>query len=136
VVFAGGSDQVPQLLKHAMDIFLFPSHHEGLGVAVVEAQAAGLPCVIADHLPSEIDVVPELIQRLPLGAPPPVWAAAVLDAGRQPPRMDRSEALRAILASDFNIERSAVKIANVYASELARVRGAGSDRADAARESV
>jgi glycosyltransferase involved in cell wall biosynthesis len=123
VVFAGASDQVPQLLRHAIDVFLFPSHHEGLGVAVVEAQAAGLRCVIADHLPSEIDVVPQLIQRLPIGAPPPVWAAAILRAARQRPGIDQSEALKAILASDFNIECSARKIATIYASEVARIEG-------------
>ena len=124
VVFAGGSDQVPQLLKHAMDVFLFPSHHEGLGVAVVEAQAAGLPCVIADHLPEEIDVVPALIHRVPVGAPPPVWAAAVLQATRQP-AIDHSEALRTILASDFNIERSVAKVADVYMAARAQVDGLG-----------
>jgi glycosyltransferase involved in cell wall biosynthesis len=131
VVFAGASDQVPQLLRHAMDVFLFPSHHEGLGVAVVEAQAAGLPCVIADHLPSEIDVVPELIQRLPVSAPPPVWAAAVVRAARQRPAVNQPEALKAILASDFNIERSAAKIAAIYASEAATGRAIGPGRADA-----
>jgi glycosyltransferase involved in cell wall biosynthesis len=131
-VFAGARADVPKLLSHAMDVFVFPSHHEGLGVAVVEAQAAGLPCVIADHLPSEIDVVPELIARLPVGAPAPVWAAAVLRAARQP-RIDRQTALSAVLASDFNIERSAAKIADVYATELARARGVGFSGADDAR---
>jgi glycosyltransferase involved in cell wall biosynthesis len=134
-VFAGARADVPKLLSHAMDVFVFPSHHEGLGVAVVEAQAAGLPCVIADHLPSEIDLVPELIARLPVGASAPVWAVAVLGAARQP-KIDREKALGAILASDFNIERSAAKIADVYATELARVRGVGFNRADDARENA
>lgn len=124
VVFAGASDQVPQLLRHAMDVFLFPSHHEGLGVAVVEAQAAGLPCVIADHLPSEIDVVPELIHRLPVSQPSADWATVVLQAARQP-AIDRNEALRTILASDFNIERSAAKIAEIYTAARAQVEGPG-----------
>ena len=125
VVFAGASDQVPQLLSHAMDIFLFPSHHEGLGVAVVEAQAAGLPCVIADHLPEEIDVVPALIHRLPTTRPPADWAAVVLQAARTP-TIDRNEALRTILASDFNIERSAAKVAETYRAARAQVARPGS----------
>jgi glycosyltransferase involved in cell wall biosynthesis len=125
VIFAGASDQVPTLLTHAMDAFLFPSHHEGLGVAVVEAQAAGLPCIIADHLPDEIDVVPELIHRLPTARPPADWAAVVLQAARTP-TIDRNEALRTILASDFNIERSAAKIADIYMAARARVAPLGS----------
>jgi glycosyltransferase involved in cell wall biosynthesis len=120
VVFAGASMQVPQLLRHAMDVFLFPSHHEGLGVAVVEAQAAGLPCVVADHLPDEIDVVPELVHRVPLFAGPAAWASAVLSAANDR-RIEVTEALAAVLATDFNIERSVGKIAQIYDQERNRL---------------
>lgn len=39
-------------LLSAFDVFAFPSTFEGLGVAAVEAQANGLPCVISDRIPS------------------------------------------------------------------------------------
>jgi len=42
--FAGARDDVPELLN-AMDIFVFPSHWEGLPGALQEAMAAGLPIV-------------------------------------------------------------------------------------------
>jgi len=45
-IFAGVRPDVPALL-HAMDVFLFPSLWEGLPLTVLEAQAAGLPCVIS-----------------------------------------------------------------------------------------
>jgi len=44
VTFAGLRDDVPDLLA-AMDVFVFPSHYEGLPGALLEAMAAGLPCV-------------------------------------------------------------------------------------------
>ena len=116
VVFAGARNDVPQLLEQAMDVLVFPSHHEGLALAVVEAQAAGLPCVIADHLSSESDVVPGLVRRLPLSAGPVAWASAVLSAASEP-RIDLGEALAAVLATDFNVERSVGKIAQIYDQE-------------------
>lgn len=44
VIFAGTRSDVPELLD-AMDIFVFPSHFEGLPGALIEAMAAGLPIV-------------------------------------------------------------------------------------------
>jgi glycosyltransferase involved in cell wall biosynthesis len=122
IVFAGSRDDVPDLMKSAMDVFLLPSHHEGLSIALLEAQAAGLPCLVSDGLTTEGDAVPSLIHRLPLDAGPAVWATIVLQAAQES-TIDRDEALRTILASDFNIERSAAKIAEIYTS--ARADGAG-----------
>jgi glycosyltransferase involved in cell wall biosynthesis len=76
-IFAGSRTDVPEVLKSAIDVFVFPSRYEGLGLAVVEAQAAGVPCVIADHVPAEVVVLPELIHRQSLADRPAVWAAAV-----------------------------------------------------------
>ncbi|MEA4927716.1 MAG: glycosyltransferase family 4 protein [Candidatus Limiplasma sp.] len=44
VQFLGFRKDVPELL-HAADAFLFPSYQEGLPVSLMEAMAAGLPCV-------------------------------------------------------------------------------------------
>lgn len=45
--FIGETDDVPRYL-HAADIHLMPSWREGLGMAAVEAMAAGLPQILAD----------------------------------------------------------------------------------------
>lgn len=47
VRFLGFRDDIPALLITA-DAFIFPSLHEGLPVALMEAMAAGLPCVVSD----------------------------------------------------------------------------------------
>jgi glycosyltransferase involved in cell wall biosynthesis len=88
----------------AMDVFLFPSVYEGLGIVLLEAQASGLPCVLTDSLPFEVNVVPALLQRVSLMSPPAVWADAVLAA--RAVAIDRTEALRAVERSAFNIEES------------------------------
>ena len=37
-----------------MDVFVFPSFFEGLGIVAVEAQMSGLPCVVSDKVPLEV----------------------------------------------------------------------------------
>lgn len=52
VIFTGIRSDVPALLS-AMDVFVFPSFYEGMPNTVIEAQAIGLPCVIADTITKE-----------------------------------------------------------------------------------
>ena len=52
VIFYGTCQKVERLYW-AMDVFVFPSRFEGLGMAAVEAQAAGLPVVCSEAIPQE-----------------------------------------------------------------------------------
>lgn len=73
VAFLGMRDNVADILR-AMDVFLFPSHHEGLGIAFVEAQAMGLECIASTGIP-ESAICTNRAQRIPLGSPDK-WAQA------------------------------------------------------------
>ena len=53
----GGRDDIPDLLQ-GMDVFVFPSWFEGFGIAMLEAQAAGLPVLASDRVPEDAAVVP------------------------------------------------------------------------------
>lgn len=53
-------------LVQAIDIFVFPSLYEGLPVTLIEAQTAGVPCVISDVITREVDIGFNLIDYLPL----------------------------------------------------------------------
>ncbi|WP_164667379.1 glycosyltransferase family 1 protein [Virgibacillus doumboii] len=53
-------------LLQAFDIFIFPSIHEGLPVTLVEAQGAGLPCLVSDRITKEVDMGAGLMEHLPL----------------------------------------------------------------------
>ena len=76
VLLYGVSDHIEHLLW-AMDAFVFPSLFEGLGIAVIEAQAAGLPVVCSDQIPHEAMVSPSVLP-LPLTYCALDWAEAVL----------------------------------------------------------
>lgn len=65
VKFLGVRSDVSDLMQ-AMDCFLLPSHFEGLGIVAVEAQAAGLPCLVSDAVPRAVNIVKELVTFLPL----------------------------------------------------------------------
>ena len=55
VKFLGIRSDIPKLMQ-AMDIFLFPSLFEGLPVVLVEAQAAGLKCIVSNTITRESDI--------------------------------------------------------------------------------
>jgi len=78
VILTGVRHDIPKLLQ-AMDVFLFPSFYEGMPIALVEAQTAGLPCVISDVITEDVCVT-EQITRLPLEAGADAWAEAVCAA--------------------------------------------------------
>ena len=65
VILTGVRNDVPKLLS-AFDAFVFPSFYEGMPNTVIEAQATGLPCVIADTITREANIT-GLVEYLPLG---------------------------------------------------------------------
>jgi len=68
---------IPRLLK-AMDVFILPSRFEGLGIVLIEAQVAGLPCVTSDQIPLEA-YQSKNITRLSLEDDKDKWINALLD---------------------------------------------------------
>lgn len=63
----------------AFDVLLFPSLYEGLPLTIIEAQAAGLPIVVSDHVTEEAFVNKRLITTVALKSPPEVWARTLAD---------------------------------------------------------
>ena len=74
VVMTGARGDIERLLQ-AMDVFLFPSLWEGLGMAAIEAQASGLPVFCSDCVPQAVNIS-GLCCFLPLDRPD-LWSKAV-----------------------------------------------------------
>jgi len=90
VLFLGNRNDIPELLMSA-DVFLFPSLYEGLGIALLEAQAADLICVVSDTIP-ELAVLTEKVRSVNLTESASVWSDIVEEMmGKYTVRRDRSE---------------------------------------------
>lgn len=76
VLFLGACDDVSELYQ-AMDLFVFPSRYEGLGLVAVEAQCAGLPVIASTEVPDESKVT-DRIRYLPLSDGAEAWAKEIL----------------------------------------------------------
>ena len=125
LVFTGQlSREDTAALYQAFDVFVFPSLYEGMPGTVIEAQAAGLPCVIADTITSEA-VLTDLVIQLPLNQEK-VWAREVLrrvsstgagcvkpgdEAGR---RQASQLAAKALDEAGYNVETAAVRMQELY----------------------
>lgn len=114
VFFAGNRSDVPRILRGAMDAFLFPSFFEGLPLAAIEAQAAGLPCFLSDRITTETHVVKPLVTNLSLTDTPSAWAERILDVSSAGPAIRREEALALVERSPFNIQASIASLQAFY----------------------
>lgn len=74
VIFLGKTQEVAGYMQ-AMDLFVLPSLHEGLPLVLVEAQACGLKCLVADTVAKESDLTGS-VQFLPISSTEP-WEKAI-----------------------------------------------------------
>lgn len=112
VAFFGVRPNVEDYMK-LFDVFAFPSVREGLGMSVVEAQAAGLPCVISTGVPAAAIVTP-FARRVPLDEGAKRWAAEIEDALENKP--SREECPRYVLESGYDINEVARDLTDLYLS--------------------
>ena len=108
VLLLGWQTNVEDYLQ-AMDIFLLPSRFEGLGIAVVEAVASGLPCIVSDHLPEELAFIPD-IQYVPLHVED--WISATGSALEN--RSERNSGVDVVRAAGYDVRQQAEVLERMY----------------------
>jgi glycosyltransferase involved in cell wall biosynthesis len=72
IICYGVTNNVSELYD-AMDLFFFPSKHEGLGIVLLEAQIKGLKCVTSDVVPREVVLDDNNIKFISLDDDIAVW---------------------------------------------------------------
>jgi glycosyltransferase involved in cell wall biosynthesis len=96
-----------------MDLFLFPSKYEGFPLAVVEAQTAGLPCLISDSITIECDVIPGLVWRKRLSSGPDEWVEEILRIRETHLKLTNID-LRGLKGSPIDCVSSTRKLEELY----------------------
>ncbi len=114
VLFLGMLDDTSDVLQ-AFDVFVFTSMFEGLGMVLIESQAAGLECISSDVVPIETKVS-DYIRYMSLDASAAKWAEATLAI----PAYDRvahaSSAAETIRQHGYDIRYEAEKLESIYKS--------------------
>lgn len=109
VEFLGLRNDVPELLQ-AMDIFLFPSLHEGFSVAFVEAQTTDIKAVISDGVPQESILIPENVTVIPLKNSAQQWAEKIAEINN----FERKNVATLIKEKGYDIKENAQKLEKKY----------------------
>jgi glycosyltransferase involved in cell wall biosynthesis len=117
----GQRRDVAALMVGAMDAFVLPSLYEGLPLVLVEAQAAGLPCLVSDTVSPESSVVEGLVAHESLQDPPETWAACLSRFPRRRTAQERWRALKAVQASPFDSGSNLALLHETYARLRSRV---------------
>jgi len=115
VHFAGIRTDVPRLMIGAMDFFVFPSVYEGFGLCLLEAQAAGLQCLVSDAVPDEVIKVPGSVEFVSLSSGKDYWSAKII-SGLDSRQSKSTSGLSDELQDRFSIQQSLRELTNVYAS--------------------
>ena len=112
VLFLGFRSDVNELTQ-AMDLFLMPSFYEGFPVTAVEAQAAGLPCVLSSSITDEASILDETVY-VDLNQSAAYWAEQALKCiGKS----DRKNSYETLKNKGFDITDMAKSLENIYAKE-------------------
>lgn len=108
VILLENRDDVNKILQ-AVDIFVFPSLFEGLGIVAIEAQATGLHTICSENIPKEANVT-ELFHQLELNVGKEKWADEILKYIK----CDRKDMIESIKAKGYEAKKSAEIILNIY----------------------
>lgn len=114
VLFVGKTADVASFL-HAADVFVLPSFHEGFPIVLVEAQAAGLPCVASQTVTDEANLA-GLVRYVPLDAPDRTWSEAICS---MPALDDRTAPLETLRRVGYDLETEAIDLQNWYLRKAA-----------------
>lgn len=112
VIMTGVVPNVQDYLQ-IVKVLLMPSLYEGLGIALIEAQAVGIPCLASTGVPKEANIT-GLVEFLSLEESPKAWASKIEKMLANPRNVDCHKKLA---DAGYDITESAKKLQNWYISK-------------------
>lgn len=112
VIFFGETNDVKSLLQ-VIDVFVFPSRFEGLGIAVIEAQAAAVPCIVSTAIPLEANIT-NLVQYISLNDTLEHWVDKIMEQTNRDRKIDFLQNEERMNQSVYNIELEGIKLKERY----------------------
>ena len=106
VIFLGNRNDVADLYN-AMDVFVFPSLYEGLGMVTIEAQVNSLHTIVSTEIPIEAKIS-EYIKFISLHQPLKDWCNEIENAKRKELNINDE------LLKNFDIKQESKKLENLY----------------------
>ena len=116
VHFLGNRKDMNRIFQ-AMDVFVFPSLFEGLGIVAIEAQAAGIPLVCSEGLPPETDITP-LYTKIQLSAGAKKWSEEALRISRN--SYAHTNTQKYVIDAGFDMSATAKKMEEYYKEKSKR----------------
>lgn len=113
VKMEGARNDVNKLMM-AMDLFLFPSKWEGLGIVMIEAQATDCPCIASDTVPKETKLLTK-VKFLPINKGIKPWVEMITAFEKH----KRSNQYKVICESGYDIKHNVIFFERFY-SEILR----------------
>lgn len=116
VIFTGNRSDIPEMMN-LFDVFVFPSIYEGLGIALIEAQAAGLPCIVADTIVDEA-ILSDEVKSLSLNEAYKIWVEKIMKFSTYVEK--RKDNCNLIIEKGFDVRNTTKKLEKFYIRKALR----------------
>ena len=109
VIILKERNDIPCVLQ-MFDVFCFPSKYEGLGIVTIEAQAAGIKCIISDGVPKSVMITPN-IKQMSLNEPQKLWAEEII---KESTTKNEKDTKKYLLSNGYDIKENTKQIEELY----------------------
>lgn len=117
VHFLGNRKDMDRIYQ-AMDVFIFPSLFEGLGIVAIEAQAAGIPIVCSEGLPVETNISP-LYRKLELNEGAEHWSEVAIEM--EDNKYSHTNMQKYIIDAGFDMSSTANRMQQYYLDSYGQI---------------